>query len=146
MEFSCTIWYAHQKITFDDTSVQTSVGRVNRRLTACCLLLDICCDENKYCLYHSHTSNWKSRRVDSRGDLVISVLGKFTNPKIGNHCCDMIGHVFHSVLLHLPCILFETTLIFTLGFSSLILYDLIFQWRHKGKMVFLNPLCVLRTF
>ena len=28
MEVSCTIWYAHQKITFDDTSVQHSVGRV----------------------------------------------------------------------------------------------------------------------
>ena len=53
MEFSCTIWYAHQKITFDDTSVQTSVGRVNRRLTVCCLLLDICCDENKYGWDHS---------------------------------------------------------------------------------------------
>ena len=74
------------------------------------------------------------------------VLHKFTNPKIRNQCCNMFEHVFHSVLLHLPYILLETTSIFTLGFSSLILWNLIFHWWHKEKMCFLKPLCVSRTY
>ena len=56
-----------------------------------------------------------------RAILLKIVLHKFTNPKIRNQCCNMFEHVFHSVLLHSPYILLETTSIFTLGFSSLIL-------------------------
>ena len=50
----------------------------------------------------------------------------------------MFEHVVHSVLLHSPYILWETASIFTLGFSSLILWNLIFHWWHKEKMCFLK--------
>ena len=73
------------------------------------------------------------------------VLHKFTNPKFRNQCCNVFDHVVRSVLLHSPYILLETTSIFTLGFSSLILWNLIFHWWHKEKMCFLKPLFVLRT-
>ena len=85
-------------------------------------------------------------RTSDRAILLKIVLHKFTNPKIRNQCCNMFEHVFHSVLLHLPYILLETTSIFTLGFSSLILWNLIFHWWHKEKMCFLKPLCVSRTY
>ena len=58
--------------------------------------------------YDSMTKNHVTKVVvtvtetdsDTWGGLLYSVLGKFTNPKIGNHCSDMFGHVVHSVLLH----------------------------------------------
>ena len=74
------------------------------------------------------------------------VLHKFTNPKFRNQCYNVFDHVIHSVLLHSPYILLETTSIFTLGFSSLILWNLIFHWWHKEKMCFLKPLCVSGTY
>ena len=92
--------------------------------------------------------SWPARGspCDGWADLLYSILGKFTNPKIGNHCYDMFGHVFNSVLLHWPCILFETTLFFTLGFYNLILFDLIFHWRHKGKMFLFEPTMCFKNF
>jgi hypothetical protein len=65
---------------------------------------------------------------NSRAILLKIVLHKFTNPKIRNQCCNVFEHVFHSVLLHLPYILLETTSIFTLGFfKDLLTYESIFN-------------------
>ena len=95
-------------------------------------------DEYPFQVYYMYT-------IHNRAILLKIVLHKFTNPKSRNQCCNVFENVFHSVLLHLPYILLETTSIFTLGFSSLILWNLIFHWWQKEKMCFLKPLFVLGT-